>query len=91
MLYCVRQQRAMRVALGRPAYTPPSLRHFVATQALTKMQGRSLNQVAEFLGHSPRMTLELYGWTLDREALKDVGETVVTLIDVDGIWRPSAG
>ena len=53
----------MRTTVGLPAYTPHSLRHFVATQALIKMQGRSLNQVAEFLGHSPRMTLELYGWT----------------------------
>jgi integrase len=83
-----RRFRAMRIAIGLPAYTPHSLRHFVATQALIKMQGRSLNQVAEFLGHSPRMTLELYGWTLDREALKHVGETVMTLVDIDGIWRP---
>lgn len=85
-----RRFRAMRRQLGLPAYTPHSLRHFVATQALIKMQGRSLNQVAEFLGHSPRMTLELYGWTLDRDALKQVGETVMTLVDVDGIWRPDS-
>jgi integrase len=83
-----RRFRTMRRRIGLPAYTPHSLRHFVATQALIKMQGRSLNQVAEFLGHSPRMTLELYGWTLDREALQRVGETVVTLIDVDGLWHP---
>jgi len=54
-----------------------------------RVSHRTLNQVAEFLGHSPRRTLELYGWTLDREALKHVGETVVTLVDIDGMWGPS--
>jgi integrase len=82
-----RRFRAMRKRSDLPPYTPHSLRHFVATQALIKMQGRSLNQVAEFLGHSPRMTLELYGWTLDRDALKRVGETVVTLLNVEGSWQ----
>lgn len=84
-----RRFRVLRRKLGLPAYTPHSLRHFVATQALIKMQGKSLNQVAEFLGHSPRMTLELYGWTLDRDALRQVGETVVALVDVNGFWKPT--
>jgi integrase len=58
-------------AIGLPPYTLHSLRHFVATQLL--IEGQPINQVAEFLGHTPQMTLMLYGRHLDREAMRRVG------------------
>ncbi|MGH7858919.1 MAG: hypothetical protein ACREQY_16460, partial [Candidatus Binatia bacterium] len=55
-----------------------SLRHFVATQLL--IEGQPINQVAEFLGHTPQMTLMLYGRHLDREAMTRVGRAATTLV-----------
>lgn len=74
-----RRFRAMRTRLGMPEYTPHSLRHFVATQLL--IEGQPINQVAEFLGHTPAMTLNLYGRTLDHDALKRVGDAATRLYD----------
>lgn len=65
-------------ALGLPGYTLHSLRHFVATQLL--IEGQPINQVAEFLGHTPQMTLMLYGRHLDRDAMRRVGRAATTLV-----------
>ncbi len=70
--------RKMVRALGLPGYTLHSLRHFVATQLL--IEGQPINQVAEFLGHAPQMTLMLYGRHLDLEAMKRVGRAATTLV-----------
>jgi len=74
--------RKMVRAVGLPAYTLHSLRHFVATQLL--IEGQPINQVAEFLGHTPQMTLMLYGRHLDREAMRRVGRAATMLVQ-----RPS--
>lgn len=70
--------KTMARALGMPNYTLHSLRHFVATQLL--IEGQPINQVAEFLGHSPSMTLMLYGRHLDREAMRRVGRAATSLV-----------
>jgi hypothetical protein len=70
--------KTMARALGMPEYTLHSLRHFVATQLL--IEGQPINQVAEFLGHSPSMTLMLYGRHLDREAMRRVGRAASGLV-----------
>lgn len=70
--------RTMVRGLGVPGYTLHSLRHFVATQLL--IEGQPINQVAEFLGHTPQMTLMLYGRHLDREAMRRVGRAATTLV-----------
>lgn len=64
--------------LGLPPYAPHALRHFVATQLL--IEGQPTNQVAEFLGHTPQMTLNLYGRHLDREAMRRVGRAATGLV-----------
>lgn len=64
-------------ASASPPYTLHSLRHHVATQLL--IEGQPINQVAEFLGHTPQMTLMLYGRHLDREAMRRVGRTAASL------------
>lgn len=69
--------RKMTRRLGLPQYTLHSLRHHVATQLL--IEGQPINQVAEFLGHTPQMTLMLYGRHLDREAMRRVGRTAASL------------
>lgn len=69
--------RKMIRRLGLPPYTLHSLRHHVATQLL--IEGQPINQVAEFLGHTPQMTLMLYGRHLDREAMRRVGRTAASL------------
>lgn len=69
--------RKMVRRLGLPPYTLHSLRHHVATQLL--IEGQPINQVAEFLGHTPQMTLMLYGRHLDREAMRRVGRTAASL------------
>jgi hypothetical protein len=61
-----------------PEYTLHSLRHFVATQLL--IEGQPINQVAEFLGHSPSMTLTLYGRHLDAEAMRSVGRAATRIV-----------
>ena len=70
--------KTMTRALGMPEYTLHSLRHFVATQLL--IEGQPINQVAEFLGHSPSMTLMLYGRHLDAEALRNVGRAATRIV-----------
>jgi integrase len=70
--------KTMVKGLGLPPYTLHSLRHFVATQLLVERQ--PINQVAEFLGHSPQMTLTLYGRHLDREAMQRVGRAATGLV-----------
>jgi integrase len=73
-----RKFRKMVHALGLPQYTLHSVRHFVATQLL--IEGQPINQVAEFLGHTPQMTLMLYGRHLDREAMRRVGRAATGLV-----------
>jgi integrase len=80
--------RTLVTSLGLTAYTLHSLRHFVATQLL--IEGQPINQVAEFLGHSPQMTLMLYGRHLDHEAMRRVGRAATSLVDV-AIGPPAAG
>lgn len=70
--------KTMVRVLGLPEYTLHSLRHFVATQLL--IEGQPINQVAEFLGHTPQMTLMLYGRHLDREAMRRVGRAATSLV-----------
>lgn len=70
--------KTMTRALGLPHYTLHTLRHFVATQLL--IEGQPINQVAEFLGHSPSMTLTLYGRHLDQEAMRRVGRAATRLV-----------
>lgn len=70
--------RDMVRALGMPSITLHALRHFVATQLL--IEGQPINQVAEFLGHSPQMTLMLYGRHLDRDAMLRVGRAATGLV-----------
>lgn len=70
--------KSMVRSLGLGEYTLHSLRHFVATQLL--IEGQPINQVAEFLGHSPQMTLTLYGRHLDRDALRKVGRAATGLL-----------
>jgi integrase len=70
--------KTMVRGLGLGEYTLHSLRHFVATQLL--IEGQPLNQVAEFLGHSPQMTLTLYGRHLDRDAMRKVGRAATGLV-----------
>ncbi|MEX2392959.1 MAG: site-specific integrase [Actinomycetota bacterium] len=73
------EKRFMKMArsLGFKKYTLHTLRHFVATQLL--IEGMPINQVAEFLGHSPSMTLMLYGRHLDAEAMRVVGRTAARI------------
>ena len=69
----------LRRALGlSDQYTLHTLRHYTATQLL--IQGMPINQVAEFLGHSPQMTLNLYGRHLDHDAMREVGRTATRLV-----------
>lgn len=70
--------RSWREPSGLPDLTLHSLRHFVATQLL--IEGQPVNQVAEFLGHSPQMTLMLYGRHLDRDAMRKVGRAATSLV-----------
>jgi integrase len=70
--------KTMVRGLGLPELTLHSLRHFVATQLL--IEGQPINQVAEFLGHTPQMTLMLYGRHLDLEAMRRVGRAATGLV-----------
>ncbi len=80
--------RKMIRSLGLPPYTLHSLRHFVATQLL--IEGQPVNQVAEFLGHTPQMTLMLYGRHLDREAMRRVGRAAVRVTSRPAPCRDAA-
>lgn len=81
--------KTMVRALGLPPYTLHSLRHYVATQLL--IEGQPINQVAEFLGHSPQMTLTLYGRHLDQEAMRRVGRAATTLVRRPAATEPARG
>lgn len=78
--------KTMVRSLGFGEYTLHSLRHFVATQLL--IEGQPINQVAEFLGHSPQMTLTLYGRHLDRDALRKVGRAATGLVSAPIVITP---
>ena len=69
--------RKMIRRLGLPPYTLHSVRHFAATQLL--IEGQPINQVAEFLGHTPQMTLMLYGRHADLDALRRVGRAAARI------------
>ena len=69
--------KKMARAIGLGEYTLHLIRHFVATQLV--IEGMPINQVAEFLGHSPYMTLMLYGRHLDQEAMRDVGRAATRI------------